>query len=589
MSVRTILTLCCWLLAACQRDAPRQFSTGRMALEGKVTLPDGSSPRAPVLVGITSQRTGVRVAVVETDARGRFAAALDPGEYALAVTSPQGFSFVERVRSPRSKLAVALSADCHAVDGRLTGASTGMQHVELARWSRSIGDVFLARADRTGRFRACLPDGDYLAAAGGSALSESLRLRVPSSSTVQIASYPRARIESTPPRDRITTFSLDELGARLRHGPRVLGFGEANHGTGDFYEKRGALALRLAQNAGLRYILLEADAVELLRIDDYVSGRSVDLSAALVALGFWITDIKEFISFLDQVRGYNRGVGPERRLHVLGFDAQMTEPAAKLLVDSREALGLSIQEADLLRRVGPDAGKSFKTLTTPEKAELQGLLTRLGEDIRSVNPQAVDGRAAIAARSLRHQLEYLNEPNWAEQGRMRDKAMADLAAFIIERGEPGRASLWAHNAHLARERSGGLESMGQYLEQRFGRNYYSIGFFSYEGTARAWDPPGEIGVIPHTLAGTPPYNVESVIMTATGFPEVAWVPMDVMPAPLKQWFELPRFGREFGSTYPGQEEAQKLRRFSKAFDAVVVLRRASASTPTPTGERRVTP
>jgi erythromycin esterase-like protein len=287
------------------------------------------------------------------------------------------------------------------------------------------------------------------------------------------------------------------------------------------------------------------------------------------------------------VRRYNASATAERRIHVLGFDAQMTEPAATLLVERRDQLDLSQREADLLGQLAADHGKRFTAMGASDRRALAELLGRLGDGVRSVDPRTTQGRAAIAARSLRHQLGYLSEPNWVKQGRMRDEAMADLAAFVIERGGRGSGCLLAHNGHVARERSGGTETMGQFLAERLGDNYYPIGFFSYEGSARAWDAAGEIGVIAHQLAPTPAYNMESAIMAATGFADVAWVDIATLPAALRQWLELPRFSREFGSGYFGAQDAQALRHFPRAFEALVVVRHASASTPTPTGERRV--
>ncbi|HKE18134.1 MAG TPA: erythromycin esterase family protein [Kofleriaceae bacterium] len=585
MTPRTKLLLACGLVAACQRAGTGPPSTGSHgSLEGIVSLPDGEA--GPVLIGITDAVTGASSGVVQSDAEGRFDARLAAGDYALTVTSARGFAFIEHARSPATGLSIALSSDCAAVEGTVRAAPEAGTVAELSRRSKFVGDLFIAPVAANGRFRACLPEGDYQANAGGPLLSKSVRVRVPSASAVEIPAYPRRQIESPPPRASIARFALADLGAALRRGPRVLGFGEANHGTGDFYTQRGALALELARTGGLRYVMLEADAVELLRIDDYVHGAAVDVSAVLVAMGFWITDIEEFTAFLDQVRAYNAGVPAARTVHVLGFDAQMTEPAARLLVAGREELGLSPPEVQLLNRVAPDGGKSFLELDAAEKAALQQLLRRLG-DVPSINPRGSTGRAAIAARSLQHQLGYLAESNWVAQGQLRDAAMADLAAFVVERGEPGRACLWAHAAHIAREPYGGVESMGRYLTQRFGADYYPIGFFSYSGTARAWDPGGQIGVIPHELARTPPYYIESAIMEATSYPDIAWVAIAAMPPALRQWLELPRFSREFGSSYSGAEDARTLRAVPTAFDALVVLKRARASTPTPTGERRV--
>jgi len=192
-------------------------------------------------------------------------------------------------------------------------------------------------------------------------------------------------------------------------------------------------------------------------------------------------------------------------------------------------------------------------------------------------------RAAIAARSLRHQLGYVGKPN---TNSLRDAAMADLTMRILELGRPGRAAVWAHQAHVAREPDNGSVSLGQHLARRIPGDY-AIAFLSYDGAARAWDAAGEIGVIPHQLGPAPPFNVESVLLAAAGSPDIAWVRLDTVSEPLKAWLRAPRFVRELGSVVP--RSTQILRPFPQAFDAVVVIKRASASTPTPTGERRAKP
>jgi erythromycin esterase len=577
------------LVAACQRGGAAPIMAAhaaRTSLSGNVLGADGRPTPGPILIEITDQKTGIRWGIAETEGVGSFNIPLQAGEYAFAITSPAGFVYLENVRSPSTGFNVNLSSSCVALEGKVRGALAPKGVVELTRYSKSIGDTFVAPVAADGTFRACLPDGEYTAIAGGSLVSKSVRFFVPATTRFEIPAYALRAVESPPPAAPIAQSSLTDLVALLRGGPRVLGFGEANHGTGDFYTQRGALSLELARTGALRYIMVEADAVRLLRIDDYVQGDPVDLSAALAAVGFWITDQKEFIAVIEKVRAFNASVPPGRRVHVLGFDAQMTEPAARLLLDAREELSLTNQQAELVTRLAPNNGKSFMEMSAADKTMLQELLGRL-ERVDRFDPRATSGRAAIAARSLRHQLGYLNEPSFIAQGGMRDEAMADLATFVIERGGPGQASLWAHALHIGRDTyAGGLKTMGSYLSAHFAADYYPLGLFTYEGSARAWDGPGKIGVIPYKLSPTPPYYIEAAIMEATRHPDIAWVDMKIIPTDLQNWLDKPRFSREFGNTWYGEESARTLRHFRSAFDALVVLKRGSSSTPTPTGERR---
>ncbi|HWU87051.1 MAG TPA: erythromycin esterase family protein, partial [Kofleriaceae bacterium] len=227
--------------------------------------------------------------------------------------------------------------------------------------------------------------------------------------------------------------------------------------------------------------------------------------------------------------------------------------------------------------------EALSRLAPSEVAELEKLLDRLEAVVGKIDLAELPARAAIAARSLRHQLGYVGKIN---TNSLRDAAMADLTVRILEIGPPGQSAVWAHQGHVARASENGTVVLGQHLARRV-PGYYAIAFLSYDGEARAWDAAGEIGVIPHKLGSAPPYNVESVILAAAGSPDIAWVRLDTVSESVKAWLRAPRFVRELGSAVP--RSTQALRPFPQAFDAVVVIKHASASTPTPTGERRIKP
>jgi erythromycin esterase len=375
---------------------------------------------------------------------------------------------------------------------------------------------------------------------------------------------------------------LDGMVQALARGPRVIGMGEANHGTGDFYARRGELSLALARAGDLRYVLFEADAVAMLAIDDYVQGAAIDLAPAITKLGFWVTDIEEMLAFVAAVRTYNAAEPAERRVHVLGIDAQFANLPAEWLGAHRTELGLGDAEAAVLARIAADR-KQLAALAAADVAVLDAMIARLDAGRAPADLAAVTTRAVIAARALRHDRSYVGQ---AAYGVLRDAAMADLTALTMELGGPGQAAVWGHNGHIAGEPDGATESLGQHLRRRFS-DYVPIAFLSYEGSARAWDEAGEIGVIARDFGPAPPFTVEAAIMRATGAPDVAWVLHDRLSAELQRWLATPRYVREFGSVF--RARPQTLRRFPTAFSAVVVLRHSTASTPTATGVRKATP
>ncbi|HWU90971.1 MAG TPA: erythromycin esterase family protein, partial [Kofleriaceae bacterium] len=337
---------------ACQRGPAIAPSPPSGTLIGTVMEASGEALAGPVLVGLTDTKTSWQIAVVETDPSGRFAAQVPPGDYALAITSPREFGFVEHVAAPGTGAVAKLSRECLPVRGRLAGEVPPRARVVFNRYSQLTGDRFVAPASSVGGFQVCLPEADYVMGAEGALVAHDQAVHVPVAAPLELPVWPRAAIETMPPvPGRTGPADLASFVKALAHGPRVFGLGEANHGTGDFYTRRGELSLALARDGELRYVLLEADAIGMLAIDDYVQGRELAISDAVAKLRFWITDIREFHQFLNDVREYNRGVPGERRVHVMGIDAQRSDPPAALLLAGRAEPALTAVDAELLERL----------------------------------------------------------------------------------------------------------------------------------------------------------------------------------------------------------------------------------------------
>ncbi|HET9624639.1 MAG TPA: erythromycin esterase family protein [Kofleriaceae bacterium] len=528
---------------------------------------------------LASASTGSYTLAAYDERAGTFAFTPPPGKYAIAVTSQNQYAYVEATEAPGAPT-VTLSSDCYRVTGQITGAPGAAAVVWFARLSRKFGDRFAAVPDAHGQVTACLPDGTYRAIVDGAATSFPIWIRVAADTTVALPAYVKAQLEASPRGAQLANEDLPSFAQAIR-GHTVIGMAEANHGTAEFFTYRAKLALELARAGNLRAILLEADAIAMFAIDDYVMGAEVDVAQAVVALNFWITDVREFLAALADLRAYNAHVAAARKVHVLGIDAQRLEPPVALLLAHRVPLAISEREADLLSRIAPDHGKPFTAMSDDDRTTLLAALDRWARTTADITQVA--GRAAVAAKSIRLQLGYLVEPGIDA---LRDPAMAELAQQIIALTGAKQVAVWAHLGHLSRIGRYGARSLGEHLAERFAADYYPIAFLSFRGAARAWDAGGQIGVIPHALAPAPAFSLEAVLRQATGAPEVAWVRLDQANPVLQRWLDSPRYVREFGSAYqPG--DAEKLHAFPAEFPAVVVLDHTSPTTPTPTGVRCV--
>lgn len=182
------------------------------------------------------------------------------------------------------------------------------------------------------------------------------------------------------------------------------------------------------------------------------------------------------------------------------------------------------------------------------------------------------------------QVKNFDVTGQASYFRVRDAGMAALATYLVEQAP--RAALWAHDGHVARHDLRGGPVLGAHLATVSSHRYYPVGFYLYEGSVRAWDPRGKVGVISYPFPRASDYMVEGAVMAATGTPEIAWLPVRSFSPALQAWAARPRYVRELGAVYEGDESSLRLCSVPTEYDALVVIRTGHDSSPTPTGVRK---
>jgi erythromycin esterase len=563
-------------LAARAAADPAQEPT----LTGIAAFRDGK-PAAGATIAINDADTGRQIEVVAADANGHYAASLPDGTYALTVTHADGFAWVAKQKVPDVGGRTELDRDCVRLVGHVDG-DTAHARVHLEHYSFTSGDLYVAAIDADHRFHACLPIGQYEAWVAGELLSRPTTIDLEAPTSVQLPQWTRADVTRPPP--PITGLRADLrtlVDAVIASDPQVIGLGEATHGTAEMTSARGELLFELIRRARVRLLLFEFDAIAGADLDDFIQGGAIDLDKALPALGFWITDTAEFRKFLVDLRKINQSLAKNDKVHLWGVDVQDTTLPVNALLAHASALGITEPQKALLHRLDK-RGKRVRDLAPSERAEVDALLTRLGQARSTAKPDVLD---AVAARSLAIQLGYWDgdTPTW--YSKRRDLGMAELSRFIAAQSGHLRAALWAHDAHVAKDPL--APALGTHLARSL--RYYAIGFYIHQGSARAWDEASKIGVILHPIPVAPAYTVEGAIMRAAGMPSTAWVALDRAPAALTQWLATPRYVREMGHTYRGEEAMLDLYDVRAGFDAIAVVRVGHDSTPSPTGVRVAKP
>jgi erythromycin esterase len=388
---------------------------------------------------------------------------------------------------------------------------------------------------------------------------------------------------------------------------RIVGLGEATHGTREFFELKHRIVRYLVEEQGLRLFAMEANLPETTALDDYVVHGEGDALDALDGTQFWIWRTEAVLALVEWLREFNAGRPLDDRVRFYGIDAQYTTGAVEYLQGFlatadpelheglRPALAATDDEGDVDERYVSDHD--------PEAAER--LLDRLGtafEERGEAFAAATSERETAMARRCLRVVEQTRERRVAREtdGQeaamvVRDGAMVENLAWALDHAGRDRAVVWAHDGHLCRTamrstRWDPVPSLGSHLADRYGDDYYALGFDFLGGAFSA------IGVrlTPESELDTwsldePPADSVTRALAATDA-EVAFLDFETAGGDerLAGWFDEPRTKRELGAVYYGPDgpaddgtdgiaahnEAHVL---PEAFDGLLFVRGTTAS------------
>jgi len=285
----------------------------------------------------------------------------------------------------------------------------------------------------------------------------------------------------------------------------VIGLGEAAHGTREFFRLKHRLIRYLVERQEVRLFGLEANFAETLALDRYVRYGEGDPEEALADVYFWTWNTEELLALVEWLRAFNDGREVGDRVRFYGFDAQFTAgPAAALdsylrTADRLAELGIGDDLASLDDdgRLADDEETRVARLDAADR-----VVTTAGErlDIQEAAHVAATDRGTwqLARRHLRtlaRTRDHKRARHTDDSGRaiaVRDRAMAANVAWMLDYAntDMDRIVLWAHNAHVSRTEDRatdgtGAPSMGYHLAERYGEEYYALGFDFAGGTFQA--------------------------------------------------------------------------------------------------------
>jgi erythromycin esterase len=277
---------------------------------------------------------------------------------------------------------------------------------------------------------------------------------------------------------------------------RVIGLGEATHGTHECYLLKHRLLEFLVTEMGFNNFVLEASFSACQAINDYVLEGKGDLAALLTAQGYVVWDIEEILEMLDWLHSYNKAVKPEKKVHFLGMDLWHNEYGREKVIDYLRNFVPEMVDAARIVFGGLTTadGQSGFLISEEEKKKVLGFLPKLQELLDTLT----QNQGHLVGVSSQDEFELIRQyilvmkqrvlvitasvrPDSQGEPDPRDTNMVENLLFWIERGGPKAKFVFsAHNWHIQTNED--EVKLGPILRKKLGKSYYALSFEFNQGS-----------------------------------------------------------------------------------------------------------
>lgn len=266
---------------------------------------------------------------------------------------------------------------------------------------------------------------------------------------------------------------------------KIIGLGEATHGTEEFSQLKYRLFRYLVEFQGVNALAFEIEYWKSLMIEKYIVSGVGDIDSITGSFS-WIVRTENLLALIKWMREYNNGKPYDRMIHFIGIDNQADifyiDDLEKYLSEYSNDLFLSV--SGIMAEIKGIGKIVYQGMPDKEFSRIESLFVKLkAEVIRFFSAHLDCGSEheqkllihLVDAYVLSHQQRYFA----AKKESRRDLQMAENVLWIREfLGKDARIAVWAHNAHVAVDPEytrWGFPSMGKYLRDRLKDSYLSIG------------------------------------------------------------------------------------------------------------------
>lgn len=596
-----------WLIIVTSQlsSSPAPAADVPAGIEGVVA--DGGTPVAGALVAaVPTPDVKYDPQTTRSDADGRFRFTLAPGKYAITATAGgHTAGFVgSLVVEPRAitRTHVDLGGDAVDLEGHVVDADDGKPldgRVVAARSSDVDGDQFVVDVVH-GNYKARLPRARYsliVRAPGHVDRNASASADAPSATHRLLRTWPSGpapaevvdwlRARATPLATVAPENGYDDLRplAASLGGARIVGLGEATHGTRDFFQLKHRLLEWLVAEQGFTTFAIEASMPECFAIDEYVQTGRGDPRRLINGMHFWTWDTEEVLALVQWMRKWNEDP-THKRVRFYGFDMQFAPRAREAVlryiarVAPAEAPRLAATLAQL--RYQLDAGVITALPADSQRAlvaAVETLVVRFDSERQRWSAKSSPDAWAMARQHARVLEQFIHATFHTDATREeRDRAMAENLVWIADHeGPSAKIVAWAHNSHISRTDLWGWTPMGGYLSQQLGNAYVPVGFSFGRGSFRAQDRDHDDKLRTITVEPLAVGAFDETLLR-TGLPRLIIDLRAPATAVVRDWLHAAHARRNYGPSYSTKWPMLSMA-VSAEFDLVAFVADTTASRP----------
>ncbi|SFJ60475.1 Erythromycin esterase homolog [Olleya namhaensis] len=247
---------------------------------------------------------------------------------------------------------------------------------------------------------------------------------------------------------------------------RIIGLGEATHGTSEIYSYKSDLIKTLIKNNNVTKIALEAYYTNTEDLNTYILKGEGNLKKILANIGFWSYYTIEFKELVIWLKNYNKKTN--NKIIIVGVDSQSGGNALKILTERTKR---NTHISTILKELKKDS------------TEISDKIRISNSILQELIKTNQDKNIIMNAREL-SQSYFVNQYKGLKYTSVRDS----LQAFNIGNVEKELASdekmiYWAHDQHIRKKPN----SAGGFLNEKYKDRYVNVGFLLENGKYSAVD------------------------------------------------------------------------------------------------------